>query len=55
MGSSDLAFIRTALRRSLIGAYVIVSTPLLVILMFGLLIAMVKSIGVPVRLIARIL
>jgi hypothetical protein len=55
MGSSDFAFIRTALRRFLIGAYVIVSAPLLMILMFGLSVAVVRSIGLPVRLIASIL
>ena len=55
MGSPDLAFTTTALRRFLIGAYVLVSTPLLVILMFGLSVAVVRSIGVPVRLIASLL
>ena len=55
MGSPDLAFTRTALRRFLIGAYVVVSTPLLVILMFGLSAAVVRSIGVPVRLISSLL
>jgi hypothetical protein len=55
MASPDLTFMRTALRRFLIGAYVVVSTPLLAILMFGLSVAVVRSIGVPVRLIASIL
>jgi hypothetical protein len=55
MTSSDLTFMRTALRRFLIGTYVIVTTPLLAILVFGLSVAVVRSIGVPVRLIASIL
>jgi hypothetical protein len=55
MASSDPLFLRTALRRFLIGGYIVVATPLLAIAAFGSTVAVVRSIGVPVRLITGIL
>lgn len=54
MNTSDLSSLRTGLRRFLIGVYVVVTTPLLMILMFGSLVAVASLVSVPARLITSV-
>jgi hypothetical protein len=54
MGISDLTFLGTGLRCILIGAYVAVTTPLLMISIFGSLVAVASLVSVPARLITGV-
>jgi hypothetical protein len=54
MGTPDLSSLRTGLRRVLVGICVVVTTPLLMISIFGSLVAVASLVSVSARLITGV-